>query len=99
MAAILGRERELAALDAFPTTGQAARALVLAGDPGIGKSTLWEGAVAAWRRSGLRVLAARPSGADAQLAFSGLIDLLDGIELDELSAVPAPQLRALEVAL
>jgi hypothetical protein len=40
-ARIVGRERELAALDGLV----AGAALVLAGDPGIGKTTLWEAAL------------------------------------------------------
>ena len=74
-------------------------ALVLTGGPGIGKTTLWEAGVAAARERGLRVLSARASGAEARLSFAALIDLLDGVGGEELAALPAPQLRALEVAL
>jgi hypothetical protein len=45
------------------------------------------------------VLAARASEVEAQLSYGGLVDLLDGVDLSRLRAVPAPQLRALEVAL
>ncbi len=47
----------------------------------------------------MRVLSARPSGAEAQLSFATLIDLFDGVDTEELAALPAPQLRALQVAL
>ena len=47
----------------------------------------------------MRVLTARASGADAQLSFAALIDLLDGVDREEFSGLPAPQLHALEVAL
>ena len=45
------------------------------------------------------MLVARGSGAEAGLPFAALIDLFDGVASEELAAVPAPQLRALEVAL
>ena len=73
-AGIVGREPELAALNDFlrePGT------LVLTGEPGIGKTTLWEAGIESARARGLRVLTARPSGAEAQLAFAALTDLLE----------------------
>ena len=94
----VGRESELAALNAFFEDGNA-RAFVLMGGPGIGKTTLWEVGIEFARMHGWRVLSARASGADARLSFAALIDLLDGVETEELVGLPAPQLRALEVAL
>ena len=96
---IVGREAELGALHSFLESAGAPRALVLAGEPGIGKTTLWEAGVAAARDRGLRVLAARGSGAETRLSFAALIDLLDGVGADELAGLPPPQLHALEVAL
>ena len=95
---VVGRERELAALRAFPRSDGPA-ALVLTGWPGIGKTTLWEACVAEARTAGLRVLSARPSDAEARLVFGVLIDVLDGVGSEELAHLPAPQLEALEVAL
>jgi len=96
---IVGRETELAKVHAFLGSGEGPRAFVLAGDPGIGKTTLWEAGVAAARERGLRVLSARGSGAETRLSFAALIDLLDGIGSEELGDLPPPQLHALEVAL
>ena len=73
--------------------------LVLTGWPGIGKTTLWEACVDEARASGVRVLSARPSDAEARLVFGALIDVLDGVRSEELGHLPAPQLEALEVAL
>jgi DNA-binding CsgD family transcriptional regulator len=95
---VVGREPELAALHAF-LADPGTRALVLTGGAGIGKTTLWEAGIAAARERGLRVLSARPSDAEAQLAFTALIDLLHGVDLGELGDLAAPQRRALEVAL
>jgi DNA-binding CsgD family transcriptional regulator/DNA polymerase III delta prime subunit len=97
-AEVVGREAELARLRTFVETGSP-RALLLTGEPGVGKTTLWEAAIDAAREQGLRVLSARPSGAEAQLAFEGLIDLLDRVEVAELPRLPRPQRHALEVAL
>src|SRR6202011_2513613 len=95
----VGRESELAVLHEFADAGEHGRALVFAGGPGIGKTTLWDAGIDAARERGLRVLAARPSGAEAKLSFAALIDLCDRVDSDELAAVPAPQRSALEVAL
>ncbi len=96
---IVGREAELAVLDAFLGSGPASGAVVLTGGPGIGKTTLWEAAVELAGRHGLRVLAARGSDSETQLSFAALIDLLDGVGPEELGALPSPQRHALESAL
>ena len=75
------------------------RALVLTGGPGVGKTSLWEAGVEAATGRGLRVLRASGSGAETQLSFAALIDLLDGIDLDAIDGLPTPQRQALEVAL
>jgi DNA-binding CsgD family transcriptional regulator len=98
-APIVGREAELSALDAFLSSDARPRALVLTGGPGIGKTTLWDAAVDAGRRRGLRVLAARASDADTRLSFAALIDLLDDVEDGELASLPPPRRQALEIAL
>jgi DNA-binding CsgD family transcriptional regulator len=68
---------------------------VLDGELGVGRTAVWRAAVerAADR---FRVLASRPSESDAELPFAALGDLLDGVPADGL---PAPQRRALEIAL
>lgn len=96
---IVGREVELGALDRFFEPGYPSRTLVLSGGPGIGKTTLWEAGVSAARERGVRTLVARPSGAEAQLAYGALIDVLDGVGAEELAGLAGPQRRALEVAI
>ncbi len=91
---IVGREPELALLDQF--LDSAPGRLLLTGAPGAGKTTVWEAALDAARRRRLRILVARPSGAETQLAFAGLADLLHDVDLEGL---PSPQRHALEVAL
>ena len=97
---MIARAAELGAIERFVAAGADRTAvLVLEGEPGIGKTTLWEAAVDAARRRGLRVLAARGSGAEAQLSFAGLTDLLEEVEGDAFAALPAPQRPALDAAL
>jgi DNA-binding NarL/FixJ family response regulator len=95
---IVGRAPEYEMLREFFGTDPGAHALVLTGGPGIGKTTLWEAGIAIAAERGYRVLSARPSGAEAQLSFTALIDLLDGVSTGAL-AIPAPQRAALDVAL
>jgi DNA-binding CsgD family transcriptional regulator len=97
---IIGREEELALVHAFigEADGEPA-ALVLEGEAGIGKSTLWLAGVEHARAQGLRVLASRPAEAERGLAHMGLADLFEDILDDVLPALPAPRRRALEVAL
>jgi hypothetical protein len=97
---VIGREREQAALRAFAEgLGGGPAAVLLAGDAGMGKTTLWHATVETARAHGCRILSTRPSAAEARLGFAGLRDLLDGVAREVLEAVPAPQADALRVAL
>ena len=73
----VGRDREFAAVPTF-LDGIEGRSGVLqfAGPAGIGKTTLWEEAVAAARARGHRVVVARPTEVETALAFAALNDLL-----------------------
>jgi predicted ATPase len=90
---IVGREAELAVVRELVGSGGA---VVLTGEPGIGKTALWSAAVEAARERRLRVLVARPASGEVRFSFSALADLLSG---QSLAGVPAPQRHALEVAL
>src|SRR5262245_44241833 len=97
---VVGREQELAAVRAF--TGEAkadSSALVLEGEAGIGKSTLWLAGVEYARGRGVRVLSSRPAEAERGLAHVGLGDLFDGVLDEVLPALPPPRRRALAIAL
>jgi len=97
---LVSREEELASIDAFlGEAREGAAALVLEGEPGIGKSTLWLAGVENARARGIRVLSTRPAEAERGLAHVGLGDLLEDV-LDEVAPLlPLPRQRALEVAL
>ena len=97
--AIIGREAELAAVDRFLDSLQAgAAALVIEGEAGIGKTTVWREAVRAAEPS-LRVLEARPAESEAKLSYAALADLVGDAFDEARGALPAPQERALAAAL
>jgi DNA-binding NarL/FixJ family response regulator len=97
---IVGRGAELAALQAFVADADAGvGCLVLEGAPGVGKSALWEAAVASARERGITVLSCRPSAEETRFDFSGVADLFGGVPDTVLARLPAPQARALEAAL
>ncbi len=93
-----GRVREQAALHAVLSRARAGAggALVLRGEPGIGKSALLDDAAAAARAEGMRVL--RTAGVEPELELSNatahrlLLPLLDGV-----ARLPAAQAQALDV--
>jgi DNA-binding CsgD family transcriptional regulator len=97
---IVGRDAEVASVRAF-VEGAAERltALVLEGDAGVGKSTLWLAGVQHARAEGLQALVSRPAEAERGLAHVALGDLLEGLVDEVLPALPAPRRRALELAL
>src|SRR3954447_13755180 len=95
---ILGRGTELREVAALlADDAPAARALVLTGDAGVGKTTIWEEAVRLAGERGLRVLAARPAKAETALPFAALGDLIEPV-LDAIE-LPRPQRAALDRAL
>ncbi len=98
--ATVGRQAELASIHAFlERAAEGPLALVLEGEAGIGKSTLWLAGVEAARTRGFSVLVSRPAEAERGLTHAGLGDLFDGVLESVLPVLPAPRRRALEVAL
>lgn len=98
-AGIVGRERELEQVTAFVAGALPSHALVVEGAAGIGKTTLWEAALARARAAGTRVLVARGGAAEAKLSLAGVFDLLATVADDVLAELPAVQRAALEAAL
>src|SRR5262249_37568494 len=97
---VVGRDAELDALRTFVDgTERGPAALVLEGEPGIGKSTLWLAAVRHARTQGLRVFSSRPAESEYHLAHVALGDLFEDVLDEALRALTTPRRRALEVAL
>ena len=95
---LLGRMAELAAcqeaLSTEPVGGAAA--VVIAGPPGIGKTSLWR-VVAECQRAGVVL---RTTGvASGQPGLANLAELLDPVAAAVLPRLPEPQARALRAAL
>jgi len=97
---IFGRDPEFARLAAFlDAIPSGPRALLLEGQAGVGKTTIWSWALERAAAAGYRVLACRPAEAEAKYSYAALGDLLDGVGKDDWPDLPAPQRRALDVAL
>jgi DNA-binding NarL/FixJ family response regulator len=71
-------------------------ALLIEGEPGIGKTTLWLAAVELAREKGFRVLSARAAAAESVLAYTALADLLDGVPASAWADLPDPQRFAVD---
>jgi DNA-binding CsgD family transcriptional regulator len=97
---IIAREAELAAVRrALDHAAEGLTALVLDGEAGIGKSEVWQAAVAAARERSLRVLVSRPAETERTLPNVVLGDLLGDLSPELLAALPPPRRRAVEAAL
>lgn len=98
--AVVGREAELFEVEAFlDAAADGFAALVLEGEAGIGKTTVWwEARRRAEQRDAL-VLACRMSAAEAKFSFAGVADLLSALGEEAFEGLPAPQRAALDVAL
>lgn len=99
-AVIVGREAELDTARAFlASSAGGVRGLVLEGEAGIGKTALWRAAIEDALAVGHRVLRCTGNQSELRMSFVGLSDLVGDVADDVLPALPAPQARALEVAL
>jgi DNA-binding CsgD family transcriptional regulator/predicted ATPase len=98
MSSLVGRESELGAIATF-LRSERPRAVAIVGEPGIGKTTLWQEAVEHSRARGARVLIARPTESEARLAFAGLADLLADLPEELFAQLPEPQRVGLDAAL
>src|SRR6266498_5543529 len=95
---LVGRAREMARVAELLDGARQGRsgALVLRGDPGVGKSALL-----GWAReqaAGFLVLSARGTQSEVELAYAGLADLFRPV-LDRLDVLPPRQAAALASAL
>ena len=97
---IVGRDGERDAVSTFVAgMPSVPTALVLAGEAGIGKSTLWLEGVGQAHARRLRVLSTRPSEAEHGLVHAGLGDLLEDVLDEVMPRLAVPRQRALGVAM
>jgi DNA-binding CsgD family transcriptional regulator len=96
---LVGRDDELRAIvSVLDAPEHLPGAVVLPGEAGIGKTTLWVAGIDAAAERGYRVLSSRPTGAETRFSFTGLSDLLEGAG-HVVAELPPIQRRALEAAL
>jgi DNA-binding CsgD family transcriptional regulator len=96
----IGRGSELGSIAGFlDAVAAGPSALLIQGEAGIGKTVLWNEAVAAARDRGYTVMSCHPAQAESKLPYLGLGDLFTHVPDQVLAELPVPQRRALEVAL
>ena len=98
-AGLTGRRSECGVLDLFVAGVRASegRALVVRGEPGVGKTALLDYLAGGATRSGCRVLRAMGVQSEMELAFAGLHQLCAPM-LDHAESLPVPQREALRTA-
>jgi DNA-binding CsgD family transcriptional regulator len=95
----VGRDAELGAVERFlDRVAETGGALVLDGEAGIGKTTIWREALARATARPVRVLVARPAEAETALSYAALADLVGGAYDGVRDGLPRPQQRALDIA-
>src|ERR1700743_615396 len=93
------KAEEQALVDFLASAPGQPSALVIAGDPGIGKTTLWLDAVARASARGFPVPCSRAAAAESVLAYAALGDLLSDVDDSIWADLPEPQRQGLDAAL
>ena len=94
---VVSRSVELRSIaQLFSTIGQQPSGLLLEGEAGIGKTTLWLAALQQARAQGFRVLSARAWEAESVLAYGTVADLLADIDVATLEKLPEVQRIAVD---
>jgi DNA-binding CsgD family transcriptional regulator len=92
---VIGRLAEFSVLARFlQSAGVQPSALVIEGEAGIGKTTLWLAAVEQARERGCRVLTARVGQNETVLTYAALADLLGDVDPAVLARLPEVQRSA-----
>ena len=94
---VVSRSVELRSIaQLFSTIGEQPSGLLLEGEAGIGKTTLWLAALEQARAQGFRVLSARAWEAESVLAYGTVADLLTDIDAATLEKLPGVQRIAVD---
>ena len=100
VAGLESRPLEGRSVSAFLTsTALGPSALLIEGEPGIGKTTLWLAAVEQAKSRGFRVLSTRAAAAESVLAYTALADMLDDVDAATWADLPGPQMLAVDQVL
>ncbi|TRW77839.1 AAA family ATPase [Mycolicibacterium sp. 018/SC-01/001] len=96
-AGVVSRDAENAALARFLDDASCEpTSLVIDGEPGIGKTTIWLTGVEQAHERDFQVLATRPTQTESVLAYVSLADLLSRVDAAVTDNLPAPQRLALD---
>jgi DNA-binding CsgD family transcriptional regulator len=97
---LVGRAGELGIVSGFlaDTLGEP-RALLIDGEPGIGKTSLLREILVLARDRDYRVLSCRPTRSEMDLSYIGLVELLGGVDDEVIDGLPDPQARMLNMVL
>lgn len=94
---VVSREVEARAIGEFLTSAtDEPSALVIEGEAGIGKTTMWLAGLRQARERGFAVLSARPVAAESVLAYASLADVLGGLGGAVWDKLAAPQRLAID---
>src|SRR5690242_19510825 len=100
MTSIVGREDHLAAGDTFlDAAAKGWAGLILEGEAGIGKTTVWVELVRLAEARGSSVLVARPARAEHELSLATLADLVGQVDAARMAELPELQRRAIDAVL
>jgi DNA-binding CsgD family transcriptional regulator len=100
MQSLLGRENELRTVDGFLSRIlEGPASLILEGEQGIGKTSLWEAGIQQATARGYRVLSCRAVEAEARLSFAAVADLIEPVLQEMATSLRPPRRRALAIAL
>jgi predicted ATPase len=95
---LVGRQAERRVISDFLKPGSSSpQVLLLEGEAGIGKSSLWKAALS--DADGFRLLTSGPTEVEAKLPYAVLGDLLDPVPPEAVASLADPLRAALEVAL
>jgi DNA-binding CsgD family transcriptional regulator len=98
--AVIGRDDELESLKTFvASAADGPAALLIEGEAGIGKTTLWRAVTKLARKREYLTLASTASAAETQLAFATAHDLLEPVFEEAVQPLPVVQRHALGAAL
>jgi DNA-binding CsgD family transcriptional regulator len=99
--ALFGREAEIASMTAFLSRDSPSHlgALILSGDPGVGKSALLDESAASAAAGGYTVIRTAGAEAESEMGFAALTAIVHHLGTDTIAAVEPRYAQALEVAL
>jgi DNA-binding CsgD family transcriptional regulator len=97
-AELVGREAALEVVRRVLTAGAMPAALVIEGEAGIGKTSVWRAAVELGEPQ-FDVFTARPGESEAALPYVVLGDLLRDVAESDMASLAGPQRAAVEIAL